>query len=131
AQRLCPLYTSGEKLTLYCAVHPPSIDRAAPVMVAASSPQRNTAKEPICSGEVKRNIGCFSRTRFSFACSTGIPASCALASTCFCTKGVSTQPGQMALQVTPLFAVSMATTLLSPTRACLAATDPTFSPPPP
>jgi hypothetical protein len=45
-----------------------------------------------------------------------------LASTCFCTSGVSTQPGQIALQVTPVVAVSSAVTLVSPTMPCLAAT---------
>ncbi len=43
-------------------------------------------------------------------------------SICCCTSGVSTQPGQMALQVMPLRAVSVATVLVSPTTACLAAT---------
>ncbi len=43
-------------------------------------------------------------------------------SICCCTSGVSTQPGQMALQVMPLRAVSRATVLVSPTTACLAAT---------
>jgi hypothetical protein len=43
-------------------------------------------------------------------------------SICCCTSGVSTQPGQMALQVMPLRAVSRATVLVRPTTACLAAT---------
>ena len=38
------------------------------------------------------------------------------------TSGVSTQPGQIALQVTPVVAVSSATTLVRPTMPCLAAT---------
>jgi hypothetical protein len=46
----------------------------------------------------------------------------ARSSICFCTSGVSTQPGQMALQVTLLVAVSRPTTLVSPTTPCLAAT---------
>ena len=41
---------------------------------------------------------------------------------CFSTRGVRTQPGQTALQVTPLPAVSRLTTFLSPTSPCLAAT---------
>ena len=49
--------------------------------------------------------------------------SCAARSSiCFCTSGVRTQPGQMALQVTPLVAVSSATTFVSPRTPCLAAT---------
>ena len=50
------------------------------------------------------------------------PRAAALASTCFCTSGVSTQPGQMALQVTPVVAFSSAVTLVRPTMPCLAAT---------
>ena len=46
----------------------------------------------------------------------------ARASTCFCTRGVSTKPGQMALQVTPVVAVSSATLLVKPTMPCLLAT---------
>ena len=37
-----------------------------------------------------------------------MPCAAALASTCFCTSGVSTQPGQIALQVTPVVAFSSA-----------------------
>ena len=37
-------------------------------------------------------------------------------------RGVSTQPGQMALQVTPEAAFSSAVTLVRPTMPCLAAT---------
>ena len=46
----------------------------------------------------------------------------ARASTCFCTSGVSTQPGQMALTVMPLVAHSSAAALVRPTMPCLAAT---------
>ena len=44
------------------------------------------------------------------------------ASICFWTSGVSTQPGQMALQVTPVVAVSSASTLVRPTMPCFEAT---------
>ena len=44
------------------------------------------------------------------------------ASICFCTSGVSTQPGQIAFTVTPVVAVSNATDLVRPTSPCLAAT---------
>ncbi len=40
---------------------------------------------------------------------------------------MSTQPGQIALQVMPVPAVSSATTFVSPTRPCLAATYADFS----
>ena len=57
-----------------------------------------------------------------FACSTVLPGALARASICCCTSGVSTQPGQIALQVTPSFAASIATTLVRPTMPCFAAT---------
>jgi len=41
---------------------------------------------------------------------------------CFLDGLVSTQPGQIALQVTPSLAVSIATVLVSPTSPCFAAT---------
>jgi hypothetical protein len=44
------------------------------------------------------------------------------ASICFCTSGVSTQPGQIALHVTLVVAVSKATTFVNPTTPCFAAT---------
>ena len=49
-----------------------------------------------------------------------MPACAARASICFCTSGVSTQPGQMALTVTPVVAVSSAMLLVNPTMPCLA-----------
>jgi hypothetical protein len=52
----------------------------------------------------------------------GMPCAAARASICCCTSGVSTQPGQIALQVTPWFAASIAMTLVSPTSPCLAVT---------
>ena len=36
----------------YCATQPPSIDKAAPVIVEAASPHRKTASAPIFSGVV-------------------------------------------------------------------------------
>ena len=46
----------------------------------------------------------------------------AIASICFCTSGVSTQPGQMVLAVIPVRAVSSASDFVKPTTPCLAAT---------
>jgi len=66
--------------------------------------------------------GCFSDTSAIFACCTVCPDWAARASICFCTSGVSTQPGQIALQVMPVRAFSSATTLVRPTMPCLAAT---------
>ena len=66
--------------------------------------------------------GCFSASRRRLASSPSTPSCAARASTCFCTSGVSTQPGQMALMVTPVVADSSAAALVKPTTPCLAAT---------
>ncbi len=60
--------------------------------------------------------------RSIFACLLGMPARSARASICFCTSGVSTHPGQIALHVMPVRAVSSATDLVRPMMPCLAAT---------
>jgi hypothetical protein len=91
-------------------------------MDAAASPARNTASAPMLSGVENCSIGCFSASSSFFACSTLLPSDLARASICCCTSGVSTQPGQIALQVTPSLAVSIATTLVRPTTPCFAAT---------
>src|SRR4029079_4656250 len=103
---------------IHCAIQPPSIEWATPEMVAAASPHRNTVSAPIDSGVVNWCIGCFSESSAIFACSTVWPFALARASICFCTNGVSTQPGQIALQVMPSFAASMATTLVRPISPC-------------
>jgi len=77
---------------------------------------------PICSVVTNSIEGCFSDSRSILACSSLMPSRSARASICFCTRPVSTQPGQIALQVTPVRAVSRAMTLVRPTTACLAAT---------
>ena len=88
----------------------------------AALEQKNTASSASSSGVVNCIDGSFSPSSCRVAASIEIPWAAALASTCFCTSGVSTQPGQMALQVTPVVAVSSATTLVRPTTPCLAAT---------
>ena len=56
------------------------------------------------------------------ASSRATPSRSARASICFSTRGVSTHPGQIALQVIALRAVSSATVLVRPIKPCLAAT---------
>lgn len=106
----------------YCATQPPSTFRAMPCMFDAVGVHRKAARSPSCSGVVNCSEGCFSASSWRFASSSDTPFAAARASTCFCTSGVSTQPGQMALQVTPVVAFSSAVTLVSPTTPCLAAT---------
>ncbi|STS83219.1 Uncharacterised protein [Klebsiella pneumoniae] len=94
---------------------------AAPRTWAAASLHRNSAISPSCCGVTNSPEGCFSASSWALACSGSTPSAMRLSIYC-CTSGVSTQPGQMALQVMPLRAVSRATVLVSPTTACLAAT---------
>ena len=86
--------------------------------VAATTP----AVAPNGAGVGNRPIGIFSLTNCRLASSTEIPAASARAFTCTSTNGVSTHPGQIALQVIPSFASSIAPTFVNPTSPCFAAT---------
>src|SRR4051812_28553304 len=96
--------------------------QATPLTFFAASEQKNTASSPNSSGDVNCIEGSFSPSSCFVASSLLILPAAAFASTCFCTSGVRTQPGQIALQVTPVVAFSSATVLVKPTRPCLAAT---------
>ncbi len=104
------------------ASQPPSTGSAAPLSCAAASEQRNVASAPSCSGVAKSREGCFSPSSFTLASSGDSFSRAARASICFSTSGVSTQPGQIALQVMPVVAVSSATPFVKPTTPCLDAT---------
>ena len=106
----------------YWAVQPPSMFQATPRTLLAALEQKNTASAPSSSGVVNCMEGSFSPSSSLVASSLLMPSACALASTCFCTSGVSTHPGQIALQVTPVVAFSSAVTFVRPTMPCLAAT---------
>ena len=71
---------------------------------------------------VRAGNGSQSGTAFGYSTMASTMPFAASASTCFCTSGVSTQPGQIALQVTPVCAVSSAITLVRPISPCLAVT---------
>src|SRR5208282_1151547 len=106
----------------YCALQPPSIGMAVPVMVSAAGLHRNSTSPANCSTVTKECIACFSATISLASCSTGLPEALARAWICFSTSGVLTQPGQKALQVMPSLAVSSAVTLVKPMMPCLAET---------
>src|SRR5262249_27381447 len=103
---------------------PASVDRQGrpPGVYRRHRAQKNTASAPSCSGVVNSSDGCFSLRSLTFASSGGSFSRAARSSICFCTSGVSTQPGQIALQVTPVVAVSSATALVKPRIPCLEAT---------
>ena len=129
------------------AVQPPSTGSEVAVIWDAASVHRKATTPPTCSGVANCPEGCFSfsrctckrvrlvspqpvpasrscRTR-TFASSNVRFSSCARASTCLATSGVSTQPGHTALTVTPVpcVACSMPTALVKPTTPCLLATS--------
>ena len=106
----------------YCANQPPSTLNAAPRMLSAAGEHKKIASSPNCAGVVNCSDGCFSASRRRLASAPSMPSLATRASSCCCTSGVSTQPGQMALTVMPLVAVSSATALVKPTRPCLEAT---------
>src|SRR5262245_32211658 len=101
-------HTPIPKLTLqnpfYCAAQPPSMFQATPRTLLPAGEQKKTASAPSSSGVVNCIEGSFSPSSSLVASSLDSLSAAALASTCFCTSGVSTQPGQMALQVTPVVA---------------------------
>src|SRR5574344_1193915 len=106
----------------YWAAQPPSIFQATPRTLLPAGEQKNTANAPNSSGVVNSREGSFSPSSSLVVSALETPYFTVLAFTCFCTKGVSTQPGQMALHVTPVVAFSSAVTLVKPTMPCLAAT---------
>src|SRR5262249_37852254 len=85
----------------YCATHPPSSAIGEPVIWSAAGLHRKSTVCAICSGVVNSFDGCFSPSRAILAASGDSFSAAALASICFCTSGVGTQPGQMATQVMP------------------------------
>ena len=116
------LFLFSDYTLSYCAVHPPSIGMAVPVIWSAAGEQRKSASWPSCSIETNCCDGCFSASMLRPPASTSTPRACARATICGSISSVLVQPGQMALLVMPEPAVSSATTLVRPTRPCLAAT---------
>ncbi len=57
------------KLGPYSAVQPPSIDKLAPVIWAASSPHRNSARAATCSEVTNSLVGCASSSTSLMTCS--------------------------------------------------------------
>src|ERR1700685_4455893 len=56
-------------LSPYSAVQPPSIERLAPVIWAASSPHRNSASAATCSEVTNSLVGCASSSTSLMTCS--------------------------------------------------------------
>src|SRR2546427_5597150 len=65
--------------------------QATPRTLAAAGEQKNTASSPSSSGVVNCIEGSFSPSSSFLASSLLMPCCSALASTCFCTSGVSTR----------------------------------------
>lgn len=97
---------------------PPSTLMDVPRTWSAALEHRKTATAPICSGRAKSSDGRFSASNLAFASLLEIPSRAAASSICFCTIGVNTQPGQIALHVIGERAVSSATTFVRPRSPC-------------
>ena len=65
--------------TRYCAVHPPSIGIAVPVMLCAIGWASHNASAPISSGRDVRMLGCFSASRLLIPAFLSPPKSAARA----------------------------------------------------
>ena len=75
-------------LSAQCAVQPPSTGIAVPVIEAAASEARNTAKAPSSSTVAKRLFGCCASSTSRITCSRGMPCDLAWPSICASTSGV-------------------------------------------
>src|SRR6266404_4520256 len=106
----------------YAAVQPPSIDRLAPVIWAASSLQRNSARAATCSEVTNSLVGCAASSTSLMTCSFVMLRAFMVSGICFSTSGVQTYPGLMQLQVILKVASSSATVLVRPAIPCLADT---------
>src|ERR1700687_473068 len=106
----------------YSAVQPPSIERLAPVICAASSPQRNNASAATCSEVTNSLVGCAASNTSWMTCSLVMLRAFMVSGICFSTSGVQTYPGLMQLQVILKVASSSATVLVRPAMPCLADT---------
>src|SRR5882724_10575710 len=74
----------------YSAVQPPSIERLAPVIWAASSPQRNNASAATCSEVTNSLVGCAARSTSWMTCSLVRLRAFMVSGICFSTSGVQT-----------------------------------------
>ena len=74
----------------YSAVQPPSIERLAPVIWAASSPHRNSASAATCSEVTNSLVGCASRSTSLMTCSLVMLRAFMVSGICFSTSGVQT-----------------------------------------
>src|SRR6476646_2929501 len=123
--RYVPLADNSQS---YCAVQPPSIGIAAPVILCAVGWVSHRTSDPISSGRDVRRLGCFSASKLEIALSRSPPISAARAEICGSMIAVSVQPGQMQLTVIPpssrepTGAYSSAATRDSPTRPNFAET---------
>jgi hypothetical protein len=104
-QQPCPTCANGHVCFTpksghcYCAVQPPSIGIAEPVMLWAVGCVSHNANDPISSGRDVRRLGCFSASKLEIAVSRSPPISAARAEICGSIITVSVQPGQMQFTV--------------------------------
>ena len=101
------------------AIQAPSIGRAAPLISLPPGLHRNAIKFATSSAGMNRPLGCRAAMYSATASASEIFLLSARASIRDWILGVRIVPGQMALQVTPDFAVSNATVRVTPSSAVL------------
>src|SRR6185436_10494927 len=97
--------------------HAPSIGSKPPLILAAPSPHRKTPSAATSAGMMGRRLGWRMSTNSRIACSRVCFFSAIWRAIWPSACGVSTQPGAIALHVTPVVAHSSATARVSPTIA--------------
>src|SRR5271154_5774551 len=95
----------------YSAVQPPSIERLAPVICAASSPHKNSASAATCSEVTNSLVGCAANSTSFMTCSLVMLRAFMVSGIWCSTSGVQTYPGLMQLQVILKVASSSAAVL--------------------
>src|SRR5258708_29738073 len=105
-----------------CAVHPPSRVTEAPVIIDACGEQRYATSSATSSGSINRRMAAFASRICSTTASGARPCAAAWPAIWSSTSGGRTYAGVTQFEVTPWAAPSRASTLESPSSACLAVT---------
>src|SRR5262245_2044168 len=106
----------------YCMNQPWLTTSDWPVRALLSNPAKKTAVSATSATVVNSPSTVSFSITFLMTSASEMPSSFACSGICLSTSGVRTKPGQMTLARTPCLAPSLATTLASPIKPCLAVT---------
>src|SRR5262249_429546 len=87
---LVSVFCRPSAVVRYCAVHPPSMERLAPVICDAASEHRNTTSAAIWSTVTNCLVGCAASSTSLITCSLVRLRACMVSGICFSTSGVHT-----------------------------------------